>query len=1186
MDSPSLWWEDVPASGPCGSYGIGVGGVSQLQARPRACVLRCSADNERDGLGVVKPERPGSAAGRQESLEAVVLTDHEGRVTAWSEAVAEMTGLSAEEMIGQPAWEICTRILPEGRDPDAVRQRVRTMVELALASGHAPEPRRSIMRLRRADGVTRVIEHDLAVEPDGDGFRLIVSARDLTPSRPGRKPTGKTDYHRLFTEDLSGIALHEMIFDESGMAVDYRFLDVNPAFEALTGLKRADVIGRLATEVLPGLEPEWIQRYGRVTLTGEPERFENYNADLGRYFEVKAYRPAEGQFAAVFHDVTALRERSAFVETIIASAGEGIIVYDREFRVVVWNTFMEDLTGLPAAGVLGKNGDTLFPEVMAAGIGDDLIQAMAGGAPTSREFEYVIPRTGRRGWAVQTNRPHRNAVGSVIGVVSSVRDVTTGHEAEEATRRSGQEFRAIFDNVGDGVTIAELGGRFLEVNRVVCERLGYTREQLLEMPVGGISSPEAAALIQERIAEITARGSLVFQTEHVGRDGTRIPIEGFSRLIEFRGQTAILTVQRDLTDRRRSEAAIAEQARWLQQLLDAIPTPIIAKDRDGRIQLCNVAFSAAAGPHEQFVGRTLAELGLPEPAFHAEMDRLVLGGKTQIYEMSLEGPAGQLRRHLLTKAPLHAADGSVTGVVTASIDITDRYQAEQELKRSEERFRTLFESAGDAIFISDVAGRFVEVNEAACERLGYTREELLGLSVAEISLPGAAPAIDSRIATIQENGGLAFETVHLKRDGTPIPVEMISTILDLGGEPAVLGIARDARDRKRAETERAALEAQLREAQKMEGIARLAGGVAHDFNNLLTVIRGNASLALSEIPPGNAAREDLEQIEQAADRAAGLTRQLLAFARRTVLKPEVVDPSETVLRLEPMLIRLIGEDVKLETIAPAGVGRVLVDPGQLEQVIVNLVLNSRDAMPDGGKVTIEVADIEVAEAMGADGTGSTAEMVVVSVTDTGIGMDSATLERIFEPFFTTKDPSKGTGLGLATVYGIVRMSGGKVTARSEPGHGATLTVYLPRATDAATPDVYVPAVATATERLGTILVVEDDAGVRRFASRVLESAGYTVVTAADGEAALAVPGEMSVQLLLTDVVMPGMSGREVASRLVAARSDLRVLYMSGHTEKGIVRDGVLEPGIDFLAKPFKSEELLAAVNRAMTKAPH
>jgi PAS domain S-box-containing protein len=1117
----------------------------------------------------------------------VVLTDRDGLVTAWSDTAAEMTGLSADEMIGRPAWEICTRILPAGQDPDAVRRRVRTMVELALASGRASEPRRSVMRLRRADGVTRVIEHDLSVEPDGDGYRLVVTAREVTPPRPAPKASRRTDYHRLFMEDLSGIALHEMIFDETGAPIDYRFLDVNPAFEVMTGLKRADIVGKTALQVLPGLESEWIERYGRVTLTGEPEQFESYNANVGRYFEVKAYRPADGQFAAVFHDITDLRERGAFVETIIASAGEGIIVYDSALRIVVWNPFMEELTGLAAHRVLGKKASEQFPEVMAAGIGEDLEEALAGAEPTSREFEYVISRTGRRGWVIQNNRPHRNAFGAIMGVVSSVRDITIEHESEAAERRAGREFQAVFDSVGDAVTIAEPGGRFLEVNRVLCERLGYTREELLGMPVGGISTPEAAAMIRERIAQIMTHGSLVFETEHVRRDGTRIPIEGVSRLIEFRGQPAVLTVQHDLSDRKKSEEVLREQSRFIQQMIDVIPIPIIAKDREGRIQLCNIEFASARGMrNEDVVGRTVAELGMLEPELHTKHDRILLAdGIPQVYEALMPARGGRPRLHVITKAPLRTEDGEMTGIVTAAVDIHDRYEAEQELKRSEERFRTLFESAGDAMFISDLDGRFIEANQTACERLGYTRAEILRLSVAEISQPGTAPAITSLVRTIQENGRLAFETVHLKRNGTPVPVEMISTIIDLGGEPAVLGIARDATDRKRAESERAALEAQLREAQKMEGIARLAGGVAHDFNNLLTVIRGNASLALGDIRDNDAAREDLEQIEIAADRAAALTRQLLAFARRTVLKPLVVDPAETVRHLEPMLRRLIGEDVELETIAQEGVGRVRVDPGQLEQVIVNLVLNSRDAMPDGGKVTIKVADVGAAESVVADGPTPPGPMVALSVTDTGIGMDSATLERIFEPFFTTKDPSQGTGLGLATVYGIVRMSGGKVTARSEPDRGATLTVYLPRVDDAAAAVVAPSAMAAELKRAGTILVVEDDAGVRRFASRVLESAGYTIMAAANGEEALTVPRDADVKLLLTDVVMPGMSGREVASKLAAARPGIRILYMSGHTEKGIVRDGVLEPGIEFLAKPFTREALLAAVDAAMAKAP-
>lgn len=393
-----------------------------------------------------------------------------------------------------------------------------------------------------------------------------------------------------------------------------------------------------------------------------------------------------------------------------------------------------------------------------------------------------------------------------------------------------------------------------------------------------------------------------------------------------------------------------------------------------------------------------------------------------------------------------------------------------------------------------------------------------------------------------------------------------------------------AAEREVLDTERTALEAQLRQAQKMEGIGLLAGGVAHDFNNLLTVIRGNATLALAAMPPGEGPREDLEQIVEAADRAAGLTSQLLAFARRTVMKPQVVELSTIVRLLEPMLRRLIGEDVMLVTTSD-GAGFVMADPGQIQQVIVNLVVNARDAMPDGGRLTIETADIEKTDPTDSPSQAESAgPMTILSVTDTGVGMGAETMEHLFEPFFTTKGPGKGTGLGLATVYGIVHQSGGTITARSQLGHGSTFTVHLPRVATTTAVSAGPPrSTAIEAARSGTILIVEDDTGVRRFASRVLEAAGYRVLTASDGATAMAASAGTPVRLLLTDVVMPDMNGRTVAAKLAAGQPGMQVLYMSGYPDNNIVRHGVLEADIDLLPKPFTAEALLSAVDNAMTR---
>ena len=704
------------------------------------------------------------------------------------------------------------------------------------------------------------------------------------------------------------------------------------------------------------------------------------------------------------------------------------------------------------------------------------------------------------------------------------------------------------------------------------------------MPVSAINTAGSAATIPGRVRELLAGHELpAIEATHVRADGSEIAVEAASSRIEFRGRPAILSVYRDITERKRTEDALREQSRLMQALLDALPITITAKGLDRRLQLVNAAFAAAPGrPREEMVGKTYGELDLPDAELHEARDDAVTEGRlAQAYESDQHFPDGSVRRLLLTKAPLLAADGEIAGIVTAGIDITDRYVAEQALRQSEDRFRTLIEQAPIAISVSrDGIGLYA--NPKFVQMFGLpSSTAAIGRPITEYFAPEFREA--SRERTRRRALGLPvpleWESVGVRSDGSRFPIHVALEQVQLPDGMANLGFVLDLTERKAAEQAQEQAQEQLRQAAKEEDIGRLAGGIAHDFNNLLTAIRGSAEMALLGLPPGEGPREDLEQIEQSADRAAALTRQLLAFARRTMLQPEVVDLGAIVRSLEPMLRRLIGEDITLVTVTPEGTGSVLADPGKIEQVIVNLAVNARDAMPTGGTLTIETADSSELSASGP--------MTTLSVTDTGLGMDAQVQGHLFEPFYTTKGPGQGTGLGLATAHGIVRQSGGTITVQSAPGSGSTFTIHLPRVAPgsgiAPEPEPAHPATREAT-RTGTILLVEDDSSVRSYAKRVLESAGYHVVEAADGATAIELAAQRSVQLLLTDMVMPGISGREVAMRLARAQPDVPVVYMSGHYDRGIVKDGALVPGIDFLPKPFDMATLLEVVHRAIAKA--
>ena len=541
--------------------------------------------------------------------------------------------------------------------------------------------------------------------------------------------------------------------------------------------------------------------------------------------------------------------------------------------------------------------------------------------------------------------------------------------------------------------------------------------------------------------------------------------------------------------------------------------------------------------------------------------------------------------------------GIATVILSGLIIIFALYSIEQEKKRiedegkrfeEEKRYRAIFEGAAEGIMIIEHHTRDIKyVNPAICWMLGYNEDELIHLTVNDILPASILDQVGSDFeAHDQENKTMFLKDLEcLKKDGTIIYADVVITpriIID--GRAHSVDFFMDVTKRRKAEDEKKKMETQLLQSQKLEAVGRLTGGIAHDFNNIMTTIIGNADIMLSMLPKGDPMREGLEEIRDAGERASGLVSQLLAFSRKQVLQPTIMSLNETVRDMDRMLRRIIGEDIELSAILAPDLGLVEADQGQMEQVIMNLVVNARDAMPRGGKITIETVNVELDEVYASSHISVIpGTYVMMSVNDTGVGMTKEVQEHVFEPFFTTKDIGKGTGLGLSTVYGIVKQSKGNIWVYSELEKGTTFKVYLPRTERVISEKEKKDKKEGALTGSETILIVEDDEMVRKFAEKVLKRYGYRVLISSNGEEAIRIAGEYEgpIDLMLMDVVMPGMSGQEIEERLRTSRPDIKVLYMSGYTDDAIVHHGILDKGKMFLQKPFTVNALGRKVREAL-----
>jgi PAS domain S-box-containing protein len=992
-----------------------------------------------------------------------------------------------------------------------------------------------------------------------------------------------------------------MIIDPSG-----RILDVNNVTCERLGYSRdellqmtprdfdtpeyaAKVAERLAEVRLAGsaiFETAWVTRDGRIIPIEISARAIDYDG-----------RPA---FLSVARDLTErkkmedeLKESNIFTGQVISSAGEGIIVYGRDLRYQVWNPYMERLTGLPADKVVGEHPLTFFPFLRETGVLECLQKTLEGLVADAVDFQYSIPGTGRSGWVSHTEAPLQNAKGEIIGVIATVSDITERKQAEEAMRNSEERFRNLVESTSDWVWEVDENARYTYVSPKSKDLLGYGPEEILGKTPFDFMQPEEARRVADIFGPIAAAQQPIVALENTNlhKNGGLVVIETsgvpvFDSNRKFRGYRGI---DRDITERKRIEEALLKSEEFNRSILESVDEGFIVIDRDYRIVSANRAFTEQTGMAlEEITGKLCFEIShhciAPcwEDGKMCAVKQVFDTGETR----SVVHTHYDVKRapiYVETKAyPLSKDEsGKVMTVIEIIVDVTERRRAEETLAESEHKYRTLLENIPQKIFYKDRNSVYISCNRIFADDLKISPAEIAGKTDYDFfpkELAEKYRADDKRLMELGKTEDIEEKYIQ---DGQELWVHTMKTaVKDNSGRIAgILGVFWDI-------TEYRKLEAQLRHAQKMEAVGTLAGGVAHDFNNILNVIIGYGVMLLDRLGDDHLSKEQLNEVLAAADRAANLTKRLLAFSRKQAMEMKPVNVNAIVAGMEKMLSRIIGEDIALTMELTAGKLPVMADAGQIEQVLMNLVSNARDAMPKGGELRMSTAMMEVDIAyIAVHGYGKAGPYALISVTDTGGGMDAETQKKIFEPFFTTKGLGAGTGLGLAIAYGIIKQHDGYIQVYSEVGKGTTFKILLPIIEEGEAKEGKIEAAAPAKGGTETILLAEDEASLRKLMRIVLEAVGYSVITAEDGEEAITKYSENrdKIQLLVLDMIMPKKNGKEAYEEIKKINPEARALFASGYTMDVIHKRELLEAGMDFILKPVSPKDLVRKVREALDR---
>jgi two-component system, cell cycle sensor histidine kinase and response regulator CckA len=1133
----------------------------------------------------------------------VFVKDAEARYVLVNEAFATVVGLPVTQIQGLHTGELSSaglvpREVAAASDRE-VLQRGRSRVD-AVERWAAPDG---------GPGYVRTIKtalHDAQGRVQG----LVGISEDITAQRR-TEAQAERDQARLIDAIESSPAAAFYLDAQGRVDVwNHKAIEFFPQLlpHMQRGVPMETVLRIVAPEAVGagGDAQDWVRQRLNGPATGDPEAFELSTA-AGRTLLVQQRRALSGGFSVIALDITerraaeeALRKSQHLLQAVFETIPHFMFVKDAAARYLMVNQRFLAAWGAQPEQILGHTIAELTwrPEGERVRHAQSDQAVLSGALPRVETFIDVLFASGELRTIRNIKSPLRDDAGRIYGLVGISEDVTELERAQQALRDSQRLLKAVFDALPHLVFVKDEQARFLVVNRRFRDAFAVVPDRLIgklssELPLEPAHEQEAAAEGDRLILSGEQPRSDRVHTLRFADGALRTVRTIKEPLRDESGRIyGLVGIAEDISALHAAEAAAAQAHARLAGAVQHLEAAFYLYDRDEKLLLWNEKVYAL---FPELKGRLRpglafeAVLRMALPALDLASEQTEAQVRQRLAEFrSASGATSEQRlrdgRWVLVR-DRRTADG---GTVCLRYEVTELKRAEQALRDSEQRFRMLTENAPDVIFryrLWPTRG-FEYVSPVTTAITGYTPQE--HYADPDLWLRITHPEDAARQAHLlrpdEESAGalVAVRWKYKNADWVWIEERCSPVFDEAGRQVCVEGVVRDISSRRE-------LEDQLLQAQRMEAVGRLAGGIAHDFNNMLSVMGSYSAFVLEQLPEDAAAREDVKVIQGAVERSAALTRQLLAFSRKQMLQLETVELNGLVRQMEKMLRRVIGEDIALETRLQEGLGNVTADPGQIEQIVMNLAVNSRDAMPQGGTLALETRDVQVDAAMaGRRSDLKPGAYVMLAVSDSGVGMTPEVLSHIFEPFFTTKAVGEGTGLGLATVYGIVKQMSGDVSVTSQPGQGATFRILLPRSAAAGAPAAAPAPDAGEGGGSETILLVEDEEMVRNAARRILERYGYRVMPAASGAIAERISEELGepIDLLLTDVVMPELSGPQLVQRLTAQRPRLKVLYMTGYTESTLAQHlgGGVQPEI--VHKPFSPQALLRKVRRALGEAAH